>query len=125
MQTLGVAVGGAITSRFGASTSAVATFADRENMMFDFGVNHEQAARRRALVDSGDARLRPDEAIPYAPKAGLKEVRSTLQLTYAIRGPWQAVGVVSAGHLPDTVSESPLARKRTALSWAVGLAYGF
>ncbi|HEX6051351.1 MAG TPA: MipA/OmpV family protein [Gemmatimonadaceae bacterium] len=124
-QTLGLEVGKPILPRLTASIGGVVTFADRKNIMFDFGVTEEQAARRRELIAGGDGRLRASDTTAYSPKAGVKEVRGTLQMTYALHGSWQAIAFVSVGQLPDRVSESPLARKRRAVATAVGMTYGF
>jgi outer membrane scaffolding protein for murein synthesis (MipA/OmpV family) len=125
MEMLGLQLGGPITSRLSGSIGGTVTLADRKNMEFDFGITDEQAARRRKLIDAGDGRLRDGDATAFAPKGGFKELRSTVQLAYAIRGAWQVVGVVSEGRLAHNVAESPLVRKRDALTTAAGLAYRF
>lgn len=124
-QTLGLEIGGSILPRLTASIGGVVTFADRENIMFDFGVTEEQAARRRELIAAGDGRLRASDTTTHTPKGGVKEVRGTLQVTYTLRGPWRAIALVSVGQLPDRISESPLARKRRAVATAIGVTYGF
>ena len=125
MQTLGLQVGGAIAPRFKAGLGGAVTFASRDNMGFDFGISREQAERRRDLIEAGDGRLREGDAIPFAPKGGFKELRGTAQMAYALQGNWQAVGIVTAGRLAHGVSQSPLARKRSAVTLAAGVAYGF
>ena len=61
----------------------------------------------------------------FAPHAGLKELRTTAQLGYAIYGAWQVVGVVSQGRLGHGVSESPLARESRTMTTALGFVYRF
>jgi outer membrane scaffolding protein for murein synthesis (MipA/OmpV family) len=125
MQMLGLQLGGMFTSRLGASIGGVATFANATNMAFDFGITPGQADRRRELLDAGDGRLRVGDATPFAPEGGLKETRGTIQATYVLRGAWRAIGVLSAGRLSREGAESPLARKRNALTVATGVAYAF
>ena len=124
-QTLGLLVERAIAPRFAASVGGIVTFADHKNMMFDFGITDEQAARRRELIGSGDTRLRAGDTTTFVPKGGLKEMRGTIRLTYAIHGPWLATALMSVGQLPDRATESPLARERRAVTTAVGITYGF
>jgi outer membrane scaffolding protein for murein synthesis (MipA/OmpV family) len=124
-QTLGLLLEKAIIPRFSVSVGGSVTFADEKNMMFDFGVTDEQATRRRALIASGDTRLRASDTTAFSPKAGVKEMRGTIQLMYAIHGPWTATALMSVGQLPDRVTESPLARERRAVTTAVGITYAF
>jgi outer membrane scaffolding protein for murein synthesis (MipA/OmpV family) len=125
MQTVGLQAGGAITPRFSASVGGAGTFANRKNMAFDFGITADQATRRRALIEAGDGRLRDGDATAFTPKGGLKELRGTAQASYAVHGGWRVVGVVSEGRLARGIADSPLARKRNAMTAAAGLAYGF
>ena len=81
--------------------------------------------RRQALIDDGDTRLRAGDAAVFEPKGGFKELRHTAQVAYAIFGSWQAVGVVSEGRLASDLADSPLARKRSAVTAAAGFAYRF
>ncbi|HEX5076978.1 MAG TPA: MipA/OmpV family protein [Gemmatimonadaceae bacterium] len=125
MQLLGLQLGGPIAPRLFAGIGSTVTWADHRNMAFDFGITPEQAERRRELLDAGDGRLRDGDAIAFAPHAGFKELRNTAQLGYSIYGAWQVVGVVSDGHLAHGVAESPLARKSSATTTALGFVYRF
>jgi outer membrane scaffolding protein for murein synthesis (MipA/OmpV family) len=125
LQQLGLQIAGAIAPRLTAGIGSNVTWADRRNMAFDFGITPDQAARRRELIDAGDGRLRESEAIAFTPRAGLKELRHTAQLGYAIHGTWQVVGVLSEGRLAHDVAESPLARKASATTGALGFVYRF
>jgi outer membrane scaffolding protein for murein synthesis (MipA/OmpV family) len=125
MQLLGFQLAGEIAPRLSAGIGSTVTWADRRNMAFDFGITREQAARRRALIDAGDGRLHAGDAVPFTPGAGLKELRNTAQLGYAIYGAWQVVGAVSEGRLAHDVAESPLARKSSAVTGALGFVYRF
>jgi len=125
MQLLGLQIAGVIAPRLSAGIGSTATWADRRNMAFDFGITSEQAARRRALIDAGDGRLREGDATAFTPSAGFKELRHTAQLGYAIYGAWQVVGVVSEGRLAHDVARSPLARKSSAMTSALGFVYRF
>lgn len=125
MQMLGVDVGGRVMQRLTARLGWSATFANRENMRFDFGITDVQAARRRALLKAGDKRLRLGDTAAFAPSAGLKEVRGTLQAAYALGGALHLVGLTSLGHLRNDAKDSPLARRRSALAVALGLTRSF
>jgi outer membrane scaffolding protein for murein synthesis (MipA/OmpV family) len=125
MQLLGMQLAGEIAPRLSAGIGSTVTWADRRNMAFDFGITPEQAARRRELIDAGDGRLRDGDAAAFMPNAGFKELRNTAQLGYAIHGAWQVVGVVSEGRLAHDVAESPLARKSSAMTGALGFVYRF
>jgi outer membrane scaffolding protein for murein synthesis (MipA/OmpV family) len=94
-------------------------------MMFDFGITPDQAAARRALIVAGDGRLSDSDSASFTPKAGLKETRGTVQLSYVLRGQWRAVGLMSLGGLAREVSDSPLSRKDRAMIAAAGIAYGW
>ena len=125
MQLLALQIAGAIAPRVSGGIGSTITWADRRNMAFDFGITREQAARRRELIDAGDGRLRDGDAVAFAPGAGFKELRTTAQLGYAIYGAWQVVGVMSEGRLAHDVAESPLARKSSAMTGALGFVYRF
>lgn len=125
MQMFALQIAGALAPRLSAGIGSTVTWADRRNMAFDFGITREQAARRRELIDAGDGRLREGDAVAFTPSAGFKELRNTAQLGYAIHGAWQAVGVVSEGRLAHDVAESPLARKSSAVTGALGFVYRF
>ena len=123
--TVRLAMGGAFASRWSVALAGSVTAADRRNMAYDFGVSPEAAARRRALVEAGDRRLRGNESVAFAPRGGVKDVRSTVQLGYALTPRWQMVSVVSAGWLQGDAAASPLARKRSALTAGLGAAWRF
>lgn len=125
MQLLGLQLGGVIAPRLFAGIGSTITWADSKNMAFDFGISPEQAERRRELLDAGDGRLRDGEAVAFAPHGGLKELRQTAQLGYAIYGAWQVVAVVSEGRLGHGAAASPLARQSSAITTALGLVYRF
>lgn len=125
MQMFGLQLAGALTPRFAASLGGNVTFANAKNMAFDFGITPGQAEARRELLERGDGRLRAGEATAFAPDRGLKETRATVQAMYVIRGAWRAIGVVSDGRLASDIADSPLARKRNALTVATGIAYAF
>jgi outer membrane scaffolding protein for murein synthesis (MipA/OmpV family) len=125
MQSFALRVGGTIAPRLTGSVGSAVTWADRRNMAFDFGITAREAERRQELIDAGDRRLRVGDAVTFTPGGGFKELRNTAQLAYAVLGGWQVVGVVSHGRLAHGVAESPLARKRSAVTMAAGLAYSF
>jgi len=94
---------GSITSaRFGvtrlvaghlmATTDMVAVFADARQMRREFGITDAEASSRRALLSTGDRRLRPGEENAYRPNGGLSEVGASVALAYGLRRRWSIVG---------------------------------
>ncbi len=111
--------------RWVAGVSTGATFADTRHMAFDFGVTPEQSVARRALVASGDARLRGIGVGAYAPSAGLKETRSGASLRYRLSERSRVVLFAQSTTLSGAAARSPLVRARTGTVTGAALGYGF
>ncbi|HVE80368.1 MAG TPA: MipA/OmpV family protein [Gemmatimonadaceae bacterium] len=107
----------------GAGTSAV--FGDHYNVAYDFGVSSREAARRQALVAGGDTRLRPGEDRAFAPRGGLKELRTQAMIGRTLSE--RITGAMFAGvsRLEGDAADSPLTRRRTTVSSGVALLYRF
>jgi outer membrane scaffolding protein for murein synthesis (MipA/OmpV family) len=113
-----------IGTRWIAGFSSGATFANKENMAFDFGVSPTQAIRRQALIDAGDSRLSIDDGGVYAPKAGLKQAQASTSLGYLITTRMTALAFVSGTRLGRQAADSPLTRQRNGVTGGLGMAFG-
>jgi outer membrane scaffolding protein for murein synthesis (MipA/OmpV family) len=114
-----------VGSRVGATVGVGATFANARQMRWDFGVSAAEAARRQALIAAGDDRLEADESGPYRPKAGLRQVGTSLSLMYAVSSHWAVLGFGGLDWLSDQATASPLVRRREQVSGGIGLGYRF
>ena len=114
-----------LASRWIGSLSAGATFADRQNMTYDFGITDEQAARRQALIARGDARLRSTDGQAFRPDAGLKQMQTSASVSYVITPRSRLVTFVQASQLSDEAARSSVVRDRTGTSGGVVVVYGF
>jgi MipA family protein len=106
------------------SVSSGATFANKDNMAFDFGINSTQAGRRQALIAAGDSRLSVGDGGTYAPKGGLKQVQGSTSLGFLISNRTTAMGFVTGTRLGSEAADSPLTRKRNGVVAGFGLVYG-
>ncbi len=100
---------------------AQASWGNATHLAFDFGMTPDQAARRAALLASGDRRLRPGEARVYRPEAGLREVQGSLGLSWRMEQRWRLFGALTGTALQDKARQSPLVRKDTYVSAVLGL----
>lgn len=107
----------------GASLSA--TLADAEHMAYDFGITPEQAARRSALLSSGDPRLRPGDDRAYAPGGGLRDASLGFSGGWSLGPRTRLFAFTSLTHLADTPARSSLVRARTSASFGLGTLYTF
>ena len=105
--------------------STGATFANSQNMAYDFAVSPEQAARRQALINSGDSRLDWRDAGSYDPGRGLKQAQASISLGYVLRDRTTALMFANGSRLGSEAADSPLTRNRNAIVGGVGIAYGF
>lgn len=110
--------------RWIAGVSTGATFSNRENMTYDFGVSAVQGARRQALIDAGDSRLSANESGAYAPKSGLKQAQVSTSLGFRLTSRTTAMAFASGTRLGREAAESPLVRQRNSLITGLGVAFG-
>lgn len=113
-----------IGNRWIAGVSTGATFANSDNMTFDFGVNAVQANRRQALIAAGDSRLSVSDGGMYAPKGGLKQAQVGTSLGFLISARTTAMAFASGTRLGREAADSPLTRKRNGIVAGLGIAYG-
>jgi outer membrane scaffolding protein for murein synthesis (MipA/OmpV family) len=112
------------SQRWIAGLSTGATFANSDNMAYDFGVTPEQAARRQSLIDGGDSRLYADEGGAYTPKQGLKQAQVSTSLGYLITPRTSAMAFAMGSRLGSQAAASPLARQRNGVVAGLGLVFG-
>ena len=111
-------------NRWIAGVSTGATFANKDNMAFDFGINSTQAGRRQALIAAGDSRLYANDGRTYSPKGGLKQAQVSTSLGFLISGRTTAMAFASGTRLGSEAANSPLTRKRNGVVAGLGIAYG-
>lgn len=85
--------------------------ANQDYMQQYFGVDARQA------VSSGYA--------PYAPQAGLRDLRAGVNLTHPLGPRWGMNAGLLAVRLGDEAAQSPLVRERNYLLGTLGMAYRF
>lgn len=106
-----------------AGLGASATFADRDQMQFEFGIDADQARRRQELIAAGDPRLRAGEAGPYFPDAGLESVGLSASLGYAFSRRLLLRGSLGFLRFVGDAADSPLVRESDQLRSGLALAY--
>ena len=111
-------------SRWIGGVSTGATFANADNMAFDFGITSAQAGKRQALIAAGDSRLSVGEGAAYAPNGGLKQVQASTSLGFLITRRATAMAFASGTRLGREAADSPLTRKRNGLTGGLGIVYG-
>jgi outer membrane protein len=106
------------------SVSSGATFANKDNMAFDFGINSRQAGRRQALIAAGDSRLSVGDGRVYTPNGGLKQAQASTSLGFLISNRTTAMAFATGTRLGREAADSPLTRKRNGIMAGFGLVYG-
>jgi outer membrane scaffolding protein for murein synthesis (MipA/OmpV family) len=109
--------------RLEATVGAAVTFADARQMRRDFGITPSESARRQSLIDAGDPRLQPGDAMTYQPAGGVRQFGGSLSARYALSQRWFVFGFGGMDWLSDRASASVLVRRRSQPS--VGLGAGF
>jgi outer membrane scaffolding protein for murein synthesis (MipA/OmpV family) len=89
------------------------------NLRWDFGISGEQAERRRELMASGAPDLGPEDGAPFTPRWGLRELRTTASLGYALSPRLSIIGTGAGVRLERGAADSPLTRERN--TWEAGL----
>ena len=95
--------------RLGASVAS--TFADSNHMQSFFGVTPQQS------VTSGYA--------PYSAGSGIRDVRTSVSLTYDITSNIGLTGAIAARSLQGDAKDSPLTRDSSDVGGVVALTYRF
>lgn len=109
--------------RMEAMLGAAVSFADARQMRRDFGMTQSESARRQSLIDAGDPRLRPGDAMVYQPDGGMRQFGGSLSIRYALSQRWFVFGFGGVDWLSDRASASALVRRRSQPY--VGLGTGF
>ena len=122
---VGLSLGQRLGERWFAGVTGAAAFGDCANLRWDFGVSEAQAAQRRALLEGGAPGLRPEDGVPYTPRCGLRELRGTASVGYALSPRLSLFGSGTGVRLERGAAESPLTRERNSWEAGVGLAWRF
>lgn len=123
MGVLGLSAGGPLGGRWFGQVGSVAVFGDCANLRWDYGVSTEQARRRSELIDQGAPALDPGDGVPYTPECGLRELRATGSLGYAISQRLSLIGTGAGVRLERGAAASPLTRERN--TWEAGLGFSW
>ena len=123
--TFSLAANGMFAGRWMAGISTGATVADSRNMTYDFGITADQAGRRQALIDAGDARLRSGDGAAYSPRGGLKQVNAGASLGYAVSTRSRLVLFAQRARLSNEAAQSSIVRERESTTGGMVLMYGF
>jgi hypothetical protein len=70
-------------------------------------------------------RLHPSDGVPYTPRCGLRELRATGSLGYAISPRLSLFGSGAGVRLERGAAESPLTRERNMWEAGIGFAWRF
>ncbi|NTV74388.1 MAG: MipA/OmpV family protein, partial [Holophaga sp.] len=111
--------------RWGLELGLGTTWGDKDYHAWDFGITPSQAARRASLIQAGNLDLRPADARPFTPKAGLREVRAQATLQWRVTDRFMPLGMLQHGRLLNDAAASPLTRARNQTSFVLGFAYQF
>ena len=122
---LGLTAGGRLGGRWFGQLGGAAVFGDCANLRWDFGVSDVQAQRRRELIEEGAPELGPDDGVPFRPACGLREIRTTASLGFALGPRLSLIGTGSGVRYERGAAASPLTRERTTWEAGLGLAWRF
>jgi outer membrane scaffolding protein for murein synthesis (MipA/OmpV family) len=126
MGTVGVAglsAGGRLGGRWFGQILGAAVFGDCANLRWDFGITPAQADRRRELLEQGAPDIRPEDTVPYSPACGLRELRSTATLGFALSPKLSIFGSATGVRYERGAAASPLTRERNGWEAGLGLTY--
>jgi outer membrane scaffolding protein for murein synthesis (MipA/OmpV family) len=105
--------------------AAGAALANGKQMRREFGITEAEAARRQALVDTGDGRLEPGDAQAYTPEGGLRHLGVGVSLIYPMASRWSLIGLAGVEWLADEAAHSPLVRRGEQFAGGAGVGYRF
>jgi outer membrane scaffolding protein for murein synthesis (MipA/OmpV family) len=120
---LGLSAGGRLGGRWFGQAGSVAVLGDCANLRWDFGVTGAQAERRRQLMEDGAPDLRAEDAVPFTPRCGLRELRMTASLGYALSTRVSIIGTGAGIRLERGAADSPLTRERNSWEAGIGLSW--
>jgi outer membrane scaffolding protein for murein synthesis (MipA/OmpV family) len=119
MGVLGLSAGGSLGGRWFGQAGSAAVFGDCANLRWDFAVSRTQAQRRAELIEDGAPDLGAGDSVPFIPECGLRELRLTASLGYALSQRLSIIGIGSGVRLERGAAASPLTRERN--TWEAGL----
>ena len=93
------------------SAGVAATWANAAHTLEHFGVTTAQASASGYGV--------------YTPGAGVRDVRASVSITYALSPQWFLSGALSTSALQGDAQNSPLVQRRNSTSAVLSVAYGF
>jgi len=114
-----------LTQQLGLEVGLTGVWGNQDYQAWEFGITPVQAARRQALINAGNGYLRSADARPYAPKAGLREIRAEAGLHWQVSERWMTFASVEHGRLLGDAAKSPLTRSKKQTGAAIGFGYQF
>jgi outer membrane scaffolding protein for murein synthesis (MipA/OmpV family) len=123
MGVLGLSAGGSLGGRWFGQAGSTAVLGDCANLRWDFGVSGLQARRRAELIEDGAPDLAPGDSVPFTPQCGLRELRVTGSLGYALSQRLSIIGMGSGVRLERGAAASPLTRERNTWEAGIGLSW--
>lgn len=123
MGIFGLSASTTVGNRWFGTLGAQSVLGTCDNLQWDFGVTQAQAARRGVLLAAGEPGLRPGDDEAYTPDCGLRELRATLLVAYALTPRLSIFGLGSGLRYERGAAESPLTRDRHG--WVAGLGMGW
>jgi outer membrane protein len=104
-------------------TRVSANFYDHTTMMYEFGIDEGQAARRSALLAAGDRRLRPGEDRVFRPTGGSAMLQVSSALGFALDAHWRLGLTVLRQEVEGDARHSPLVRQPGGWGTILGFSY--
>ena len=109
--------------RLGLELGIAGIWGDKAYYAWEFGITPAQASRRGALLLAGDPDLRPADARPFTPSAGLREFRAEAMLQWRVTDRLMGMAMLQHGQLLKDAAMSPLTRSKTQTSFGLGFVY--
>ncbi len=123
MGVVGLSATGSLGGRWFGQLGSAAVFGDCANLRWDFGISADQARRRGELIQDGAPDLGPGDSVPFAPRCGLRELRSSAAIGYALTQRLSLIGTGTGVRLERGAAASPLTRERNTWEAGLGLAW--
>lgn len=96
---------------------------ERDQMSYEYGINIDQAARRRALILGGDPRLSVGDDRVFQPAGGWALLQSSLAIGYAVSEHWRLGITFLQQEVQGEARRSPLVLRPRSQGTVIGFSY--
>ncbi|HJV89790.1 MAG TPA: MipA/OmpV family protein [Holophagaceae bacterium] len=96
---------------------------DITEMIYEYGITEEQAARRHQLVLQGDPRLKPGDDRPFTPTGGWALIQSSVAVGYAVSEHWRLGITFLQQEVQGEARRSPLVMRPRSQGTVIGFSY--